>query len=98
MLCLKSKHKMSQACFNDVIKFMEESSHPESLIPSNFRETKKLVVGLGLSKVKIDCCIGGCMLYYKEDINLKECKFCNEPRYKTWRLCRKNSKDVPRKR
>jgi hypothetical protein len=64
MLCLKSKHNMSQACFNDVIKFMKESSHPENLIPSNFRETKKLAAGLGLSKVKIDCCIGGCMLYY----------------------------------
>jgi hypothetical protein len=89
---------MSQACFNDVIKFMKESSHPENLIPSNFRETKKLAAGLGLSKVKIDCCIGGCMLYYKEDINLKECKFCNEPRYKTRCLNRKNSKDVPRKR
>ncbi|GAU21906.1 hypothetical protein TSUD_34030 [Trifolium subterraneum] len=98
MLSLKAKHNMSQACFDDVIKFMKEASHPENLIPSNFRETKKLTVGLGLSKVKIDCCIGGCMLYYKEDINLKECKFCNDSRYKTRCLSRKNSKDVPRKR
>ncbi|XP_058774870.1 uncharacterized protein LOC131649136 isoform X2 [Vicia villosa] len=100
MLNLKSKHNMSQACFDDMVKFMKESSHPENVIPSNFRETKKLVARLGLSRIKIDCCIGGCMLYYKEDINLKECKFCNEPRYKTCilRKRKRNSKDVPRKR
>ncbi|CAK8533967.1 unnamed protein product [Lathyrus sativus] len=100
MLSLKSKHNMSQACFDDMVKFMKESSHLENVIPSNFRETKKLVSGLGLSKIKIDCCIGGCMLYYKEDINLNECKFCNEPRYKTCilRKRKRNSKDVPRKR
>lgn len=89
---------MSHACFDDVMKFMKESSHPENIIPSNFRETKKLVVGLGLSKIKIDCCINGCMLYYKDDINLKECKFCNEPRYKANNVHRRNSKDVPHKR
>ncbi|RDX81490.1 hypothetical protein CR513_37830, partial [Mucuna pruriens] len=30
MLSLKSKHNMSQACFNDVMKFMKESSHLEN--------------------------------------------------------------------
>ncbi|XP_027187904.2 uncharacterized protein [Cicer arietinum] len=98
MLGLKSKHNMSHACFDDVMKFMKESSHPENIIPSNFRETKKLVAGLGLSKIKIDCCIDGCMLYYKDDINLKECKFCNGPRYKANNVHKRHSKDVPRKR
>jgi len=82
MLGIKSKHNMSQSCFNDVMEFMKKSSHPENVIPPNFRETKKIAAGLNLSKLKIDCCISGCMLYYKEDINLKECKFCSEPRYK----------------
>nr|KYP63744.1 hypothetical protein KK1_018326 [Cajanus cajan] len=98
MLSLKSKHNMSQACFNDVMKFMKESSHPKNVIPFNFRETKKLVVGLGLSSKKIDCCINGCLLYYKDDSTLKECKFCEEPRYKARNAHKKNSKDVPQKR
>jgi len=75
-MSIKSKHNISQACFNDVMKFMKESNHPDNVIPSNFRETKKIVVELGLSRIKIDCCINGCMLYYKEDNTLKECKFC----------------------
>nr|KYP48870.1 hypothetical protein KK1_029430 [Cajanus cajan] len=98
MLSLKSKHNMSQTCFNDVMMFMKESSHPESFIP-NFRETKKLVVGLGLSRIKIDCCIDGCMLYYKGDSTLKEYKFCQKPRYKeNLNACKKTSKFVPYKR
>ncbi|RDY00010.1 hypothetical protein CR513_16860, partial [Mucuna pruriens] len=98
MLSLKSKHNMSQACFNDVMKFMKESSHPENVIPSNFRETKKLVAGLGLLRIKIDYCIDGCMLYYKDDSTLRQCKFCEKPRYKARNVSKKNSKDVPYKR
>ena len=30
----------------------------------------------------IDCCKNGCMLYYKEDAGLKECKFCGMLRFK----------------
>ncbi|RDX66816.1 hypothetical protein CR513_54377, partial [Mucuna pruriens] len=87
-----------KARFNDVMKFMKESSHPENVIPSNFRETKKLVAGLGLSRIKIDCCIDGCMLYYKDDSTLRQCKFCEKPRYKARNVSKKNSKDVPYKR
>ena len=98
MLNIKSKHNMSQACFNDVMKFMKESNHPDNVVPYNFRETKKIVAGLGLSRIKIDCCMNGCMLYYKEDNTLKECKFCRKPRYKAHNECKKKYKDVLYKR
>jgi len=55
-----------------------------NVIPSNFWETKKLVAGLGLSRINIDYCIDEWMLYYKDHNNLKECKFCKKnSTYKT---------------
>jgi len=49
-----------------------------------YYRTLKLVSKLGLSAIKIDCCIDGCMLFYSyEDKQLTECKFCHKPRYKT---------------
>lgn len=41
MLSLQSKHNMSQACINDVVKFMREVSHVENVLPSTFKETKR---------------------------------------------------------
>jgi len=50
-------------------------------IPKNYYEAKKVVSSFGLKFVKIDCCQGGCMLYYKDDSELTECKFYGLPRY-----------------
>ncbi|MED6166948.1 hypothetical protein PIB30_114412, partial [Stylosanthes scabra] len=41
-------------------------------IPKNYYEAKKLTSQLGLEAVKIDCCVNGYMLYYKEDEQLRE--------------------------
>ena len=59
----------------------------------------KLVSKLGLSAIKIDCCIYRCMLLYSdEDKQLTECNFCHKPRYKTNRMNRGKHKDVHVKR
>jgi len=50
-------------------------------ISKNYYEAKKVVSSFGWKSVKIDCCQGGCMLYYKDDSELTECKFCGLPRY-----------------
>ena len=46
----------------------------------------------------IDCCKNGCMLYYKEDTGLKECKFCGILRFKPKRDGIGKYKDVPESR
>ncbi|XP_025653186.1 uncharacterized protein [Arachis hypogaea] len=51
-------------------------------IPANYYEAKKIVSQLGFKEVKIDCCVNGCMIYYKEDKDLRQCKFCGEQRFK----------------
>ncbi|CAJ2663237.1 unnamed protein product [Trifolium pratense] len=52
MLSLQSKHNMSQDCFNDVIKFMRESSHIENEIPSYSRKTKRTLQPTKMSSKK----------------------------------------------
>ncbi|KAL0417046.1 UNVERIFIED_CONTAM: hypothetical protein Slati_3536500 [Sesamum latifolium] len=44
---------------------------------------------------KIDACKNGCMLYWKDDIDLDYCKFCGEARYKPTRECNPNRKKTP---
>ncbi|XP_015960485.1 uncharacterized protein LOC107484411 [Arachis duranensis] len=94
MLSIKAKGNVSQQIFDDFVKAMKEVMPKDNLLVSNFYEAKKLVSKLGMKSNKIDCCINGCMLYYKEnDIPRKECKFCHSPRYKI----DKKGKPVPLK-
>ncbi|XP_016195660.1 uncharacterized protein LOC107636683 [Arachis ipaensis] len=95
MLSIKAKGNVSQQIFDDFVKAMKEVMPKDNLLVSNFYEAKKLVSKLGMESKKIDCCINGCMLYYKkDDIPRKECKFCHSPRYKMG----KKGKEVPLKR
>ena len=67
-------------------------------IPKNYYEVKKVVSTLGLKTEKIDCCEAGCMLYYKEDIDLTECKFCHLPRYLPPKGQQGRYNNIPKKR
>ncbi|KAL0339269.1 UNVERIFIED_CONTAM: hypothetical protein Sangu_1449000 [Sesamum angustifolium] len=46
---------------------------------------KKLVKNLDLPVEKIHVCKNGCMLYWKDDVDLEYCRFCEEARYKPTR-------------
>ncbi|KAL0456081.1 UNVERIFIED_CONTAM: hypothetical protein Slati_0947300 [Sesamum latifolium] len=46
---------------------------------------KKLIKDLGLPVEKIAACKNGCMLYWKDDVDLEYCKFCGDARYKPTR-------------
>ena len=45
-------------------------------LPKYFYQAKKEVKELGLGCEKIHCCPKECMLYYKDDDELIDCKFC----------------------
>ncbi|XP_049410510.1 uncharacterized protein LOC125873672 [Solanum stenotomum] len=68
---------------DSMIVLMKELVDPNVEIPYSYYKANALVSKLGLSSIRIDCCEKGCMLYYKEDVNLEFCKFCSHPRYKT---------------
>jgi predicted amino acid-binding ACT domain protein len=91
MLTIKAEGNISQQSFNDTLQAMKEGMPKDNLLVPNNYKAKKLVSKLGMGSEKIDCCIEGCMLYYKDDLLLKECRFCHAPRYK---VC-KDGKEVP---
>lgn len=64
------------------IDLMHKLVEPNLEIPNNFYKAKRLVSKLGLLSMRIDCCENGCMLYYKDDINLESCKFCQRAYFK----------------
>ncbi|KAI0504324.1 hypothetical protein KFK09_015276 [Dendrobium nobile] len=96
MLSIKTEYNIPRECFNDVIGLMKETNPADNIIPSDLYRTKKLVSKLGLTATKIDCCINGCMLYYKDDAAEVTCHICNAPRFKqNSGKQRRPKKDVP---
>ncbi|KAL0313629.1 UNVERIFIED_CONTAM: hypothetical protein Sradi_5762200 [Sesamum radiatum] len=65
-------------------------------LPDNFYSSKKVIAPLGLGVQKIDACENDCMLYWKEDKEMQECKICHHPRFKPRRRGgKKKHKDIP---
>ncbi|KAL0410953.1 UNVERIFIED_CONTAM: hypothetical protein Slati_3685000 [Sesamum latifolium] len=60
-----------------------------------FKTSDKLIRDLGLPVEKIDACKNGCILYWKNDIDLDYCKFCGGARYKPTRERNTNYKKTP---
>ena len=81
LLNIKSENNMSEKCFNQVAQLMKEVLPQGNKMIDDFYQTKKLVAGLGLPVQKIDVCPNGCMLYWKDDMHKRECKFCGHDRY-----------------
>ena len=80
------------------MKLLWETNPEGNLISPNLYETKKLVSKLGLKHKKIDCCMNGCMLYYKDNEDGRHYKFYRIPWYKEPRWGEKRYKEVPMER
>ena len=57
----------------------------ENLVPTNFYQAKKKMRGLGLPVVTIDSCLKMCMIYWEENADLIQWKFCGKERYKRYK-------------
>ncbi|CAH9072041.1 unnamed protein product [Cuscuta europaea] len=95
IMSIKSSYNIAQQAIDEILDVCSLAMPLPNKVPSNFYQAEKLISKLGLGHDKIDCCINGCMLYYKSDIGLQEYKFCGEKRFKSSK--NKTSK-VPRKR
>ncbi|XP_059292682.1 uncharacterized protein LOC132046145 [Lycium ferocissimum] len=71
-----------QAAMDSMIKLVGELVSPKFDIPKSYYEAKRSVSKLGLSYDRIHCCPNGCMLFYKKDADLNECKLCGHARYR----------------
>ena len=94
-IAMKSKYNLTESGFTAVVQAAKQHMPPNNLMCENHYEVKKLMSAFGLPYQKIDTCLNGCMLFWKEDINLRHCKICNQERYKPRK---KKGKEVPYKR
>ena len=94
-IAMKSKYNITEAGFTAVVQAAKRHMPPDNLMCENHYEVKKLMSAFGLPYQKIDTCLKGCMLFWKEDANLRNCKVCNQERYKPRK---KKGKEVPYKR
>ncbi|XP_065878103.1 uncharacterized protein [Euphorbia lathyris] len=85
LLKIKSENHMTESCLDSTLELLHEVLPSGNKVPKNFYEIKKLIQGLGLPVEKIDCCVQGCMLYWRDDDALLNCKVCGHARYKTKR-------------
>ncbi|KAL0448596.1 UNVERIFIED_CONTAM: hypothetical protein Slati_1416000 [Sesamum latifolium] len=82
---IKAEHNMSERCYDQVSQWASDLLPRDHTLPSNYYNTKKMIRDLGLSIKKIHACKKDCMLYWKDDIDMENCKFCGDPRYKPTR-------------
>jgi len=91
LLALKSQYNMSIAHFEANLELIHELLPPESKLPKDFYQSKKLFEGLCMPYIKIDVCYNNCMLYYKDNESKEKCDVCGTSRYEV------GSSRVPRK-
>ncbi|KAL0325329.1 UNVERIFIED_CONTAM: hypothetical protein Sradi_5102200 [Sesamum radiatum] len=82
---IKAEYNMSERCYDQVSQWASDLLPRDHTLPSNYYNTKKMIRDLGLPVEKIHACRNGCMLYWKDDIDVEYCKFCGDPRYKPTR-------------
>ncbi|KAJ8767880.1 hypothetical protein K2173_020820 [Erythroxylum novogranatense] len=82
ILNIKSEGHISDHSFHKILEWYNESLPVDHTMVDSFYNMKKLICGLGLPVEKIDCCRMGCMLCWGDDMNLDQCKFCGQPRFK----------------
>ncbi|KAJ8769652.1 hypothetical protein K2173_005255 [Erythroxylum novogranatense] len=82
ILNVKSEGHISDRSFDNILEWYTESLPADHSMVDSFYNMKKLIRSLGLPVQKIDCCRLGCMLYWGDDVNLDECKFCGQSRFK----------------
>ena len=78
---LKCTHGFTESAFRGILKLIKEA-FPHVNLPSSFSVAKNMIRELGLDYQKIHACPNDCMLYWKENIDLINCKFCGVSRRK----------------
>ncbi|CAH9078388.1 unnamed protein product [Cuscuta europaea] len=94
MLNIKTEMNLSEAATDRIAQFVNRffpTKIPNRPI-QNFNKIKRKLSSLGMTSQSIDCCPKGCMIYWKGDNELMECKFCGGARY---RVSKQTKKAIP---
>ena len=97
LLNIKSEYNLSVNCFNRILEVVKEFLPKDAKLPKDFYKTRQMVRSLGLGYEKIDVCINGCMIYFKENKDRTECVYCHHPRFKPRKKFGGKQKSIPYK-
>ncbi|KAG7543657.1 Transposon En/Spm-like [Arabidopsis thaliana x Arabidopsis arenosa] len=81
MMTIKADNNLSENCMDSWAELFKEYLPPDNISAESYYEIQKLVSSLGLPSQMIDVCIDYCMIFWRDDENLQECRFCGKPRY-----------------
>ena len=95
LLAARSIWKVPKKCIDYFAQILADVCPTKKCLPENNYQATQLVSKLGLKARKIDCCVNGCLLYYKENSNLTECRVCGAARYLPRKSGMGKFKDVP---
>ncbi|KAL0440265.1 UNVERIFIED_CONTAM: hypothetical protein Slati_2509500 [Sesamum latifolium] len=79
---IKADGHISERIYDRISQWGNRILPPDHILPGDYYSTKKLIKDLGLPVEKIGTYKNGCMLYWKDDVDLEYCKFCGDDRYK----------------
>ena len=82
LLHWKSRNKCSDKVFDELLLLLGDVFLVGHKLPSNYYAVKKIVRKLSLGYEKIHGFENDCMLFYGDDKDLENCKYCNLSRYK----------------
>ena len=81
LMSMKSKYNISNNCFNDMMKLINDLIPQSHQLPKDLYHCKKIVAGLGMDYKKIDACENNCMLFWDKTEKETHCLRCKKSRY-----------------
>ena len=80
---MKCHNGWTNKSFTMLLQFLLDFLPSNAKLPKDCYETKKIIKDLSLSYEKIHSCPKDCILYWKENENLKACSNCNCSRWES---------------
>ncbi|KAL5698977.1 hypothetical protein ACHQM5_029945 [Ranunculus cassubicifolius] len=78
LLSIKSRHRMSDDYFTEVLSFCKRILLADNVLPEKTSSAKKMIKSLRMKCEVIDACRNDCILYWGEHVKSEVCPTCNE--------------------
>ncbi|XP_051138825.1 uncharacterized protein LOC127256716 [Andrographis paniculata] len=76
VLCQWSNHSVDL-----LLELLRDALPDVVILPKNYYEANKITKKLGFNYKSIDACINNCMLFTRDDVELKSCAICGASRF-----------------
>lgn len=83
LLNIKSMWRMSNRCFEEVLKLLKDVIPQGQFLPKNLHDAKKYINSVGLGYDSHDSCINDCILFKGQYADASICPTCNTSRWKS---------------